>query len=303
MKPNETDPGITPAAETQVADWLRALDLERYASAFEAQRIDMRSLPLLGENDLTELGVPLGHRKLLQKAIAELSAARLPASTTALEAQGLIPAQAERRQITVMFCELIDSTAMANRLDPEALRELMHAYQQACGTAIEKYDGHVAQYLGDGLMAYFGWPLAHEDDAERAVHAAREVVAAVKRAAAAEPRVPTSHVAPAPQRLDASRAVCAGRNRFRTRPLMNRESKWATPCQVVKEWIQNCTSQAAPWALFLASSPSSPRAREASVAQLLGDSDAEGRVLVGVREYVFVSQRQSYRADRRPKRC
>ena len=80
----------------------------------------------------------------------------------------VIQQEAERRQLTVMFCDLVDSTEFSQRLDPESLRELMRAYQQTCTKVIEKYDGHVAQYLGDGLMVYFGWPRAHEDDAERA---------------------------------------------------------------------------------------------------------------------------------------
>src|SRR5262249_33508909 len=88
--------------------------------------------------------------------------------------------EAERRQLTVMFCDLVGSTALAHTLDPESLRELMRAYQQTCGRVVEKYEGHVAQYLGDGLMVYFGWPKAHEDDAERAVRSALEIVDAVK---------------------------------------------------------------------------------------------------------------------------
>jgi class 3 adenylate cyclase len=80
-----------------------------------------------------------------------------------------------------LFCDLVGSTALSQQLDPEALRELMRQYQQACRGAIEKYDGHVAQYLGDGLMVYFGWPRAHEDDAERAVRAALEILSAVKK--------------------------------------------------------------------------------------------------------------------------
>src|SRR5262249_17245396 len=88
--------------------------------------------------------------------------------------------EAERRQLTVMFCDLVGSTELSRRLDPELLRELMHAYQQTCGKVIERYQGHVAQYLGDGLMVYFGWPKAHEDDTERAVRSALEIVEAVK---------------------------------------------------------------------------------------------------------------------------
>ena len=95
--------------------------------------------------------------------------------------------EAERRQITVMFCDLVGSTALSEQLDPEDLRALMQAYQQAAGGVIERYEGHVAQYLGDGLMTYFGWPEAHEDDAGRAVRAGLEVVDAVGRIEAPEP--------------------------------------------------------------------------------------------------------------------
>ena len=91
------------------------------------------------------------------------------------------PAQAQRRQLSVLFCDLVGSTALAERLDPEALRDLMQDYQQTCREVIARYEGHVAQYLGDGLMVYFGWPQAHEDDAARAIRAGLEMVDAVSR--------------------------------------------------------------------------------------------------------------------------
>ncbi|SEB24421.1 adenylate/guanylate cyclase domain-containing protein [Variovorax sp. YR216] len=163
-----------------LSTWLGKLGLDRYVQSFEVHGVDMQSLPLLAESDLAALGVLLGHRKLLLRAIAALDTGTstgrsLRVDSLASEGSSV----AERRQITVLFCDLVGSTEMANNLDPEVLRDLMHAYQKVCGGVIEQYAGHVAQYLGDGLMAYFGWPQAHEDDAERAVHAAREIVSAV----------------------------------------------------------------------------------------------------------------------------
>src|SRR5213079_1675647 len=92
-----------------------------------------------------------------------------------------ITAEAERRQLTVMFCDLVGSSALAERLDPEELRDLMQAYQRTCGDVVARYEGHVAQYLGDGLMVYFGWPRAHEDDAVRAIRAGLEALEAVSK--------------------------------------------------------------------------------------------------------------------------
>ena len=175
-----------------LSSWLHALGLEQYLPLFESNGIDLRSLPLLGDGDLAELGVLLGHRKLLLKAMADRHAGQTAARSFAgapgaVTPQETVPTQAERRQLTVLFCDLVGSTALAHRLDPEALRELMQAYQQACSRVIERYAGHVAQYLGDGLMVYFGWPRAHEDDAERAVRTSLEIVHAVKHVPAPEP--------------------------------------------------------------------------------------------------------------------
>ena len=92
----------------------------------------------------------------------------------------------ERRQLTVMFCDLVGSTALSEKLDPEELRSLLHAYRTLCGDVITRYDGFVARYVGDGILTYFGWPTAHEEDAERAVRAALEIVQTVKRASSTE---------------------------------------------------------------------------------------------------------------------
>src|ERR1700730_14773206 len=149
---------------------------------FESHGIDLHSLPLLTESDLANLGVLLGHRRLLMKAISTLDGARSEPVAVRLPGR-----DAERRQLTVLFCDLVGSTELAQRLDAEVLRELMRAYQQACGQVISQYAGHVAQYLGDGLVVYFGFPEAHEEDAERAVRAALDIVAAVHRLSGASP--------------------------------------------------------------------------------------------------------------------
>jgi class 3 adenylate cyclase/predicted ATPase len=160
---------------SDIRAWLEDLKLTEFADAFEAERIDLEALPDITDADLKEMGLPIGSRRKLLRAVAE--------GAPAAEAQR----EAERRQITVMFCDLVGSTALSETLDPEDLRSLMQAYQQAAGTVIERYRGHVAQYLGDGLMTYFGWPQAHEDDAERAVRAGLDIVDAVKAVKAPEP--------------------------------------------------------------------------------------------------------------------
>jgi class 3 adenylate cyclase len=155
-----------------VMAWLRDLGLDRYETAFRDNEIDWEVLPELSEADLEKLGLPVGPRKKLLKAIAALSAERSSASP----ATG---AEAERRQLTVLFCDLVGSTELSGRLDPEDLSEVMRAYQGCCAEVIGRFSGYVAKYLGDGVLAYFGYPQAHEDDAERAVRAGLGLVAAV----------------------------------------------------------------------------------------------------------------------------
>jgi class 3 adenylate cyclase/tetratricopeptide (TPR) repeat protein/energy-coupling factor transporter ATP-binding protein EcfA2 len=172
--------------------WLQMLGLERYAAVFAENEVDLDTLRVLSEADLEQLGLPFGPRKRLVKALADLAskpAATLvsPSRANQLPSAPDSSTEAERRHLTVMFCDLVGSTALAQKLDPEELRDLMQAYQRACGEVISSYDGHVAQYLGDGLMVYFGWPKAHEDDAERAVRASLDVVDAVKSVPAAAP--------------------------------------------------------------------------------------------------------------------
>jgi class 3 adenylate cyclase/tetratricopeptide (TPR) repeat protein len=176
---------------TDIQDWLGQLGLERYASVFAEHEITLEVLPHLTEPDIDRLALPTGPRRRLMVAIQELAAEiRARTSVEAPEAPVTRPADAEgaeRRQLTVMFCDLVGSTALSQRLDPEELRLLMQAYRKVCGEAVTRYQGYVAQYLGDGLMVYFGWPTAHEDDAERSVRSALEIVQAVKGVRAQPP--------------------------------------------------------------------------------------------------------------------
>lgn len=149
----------------------------------------------LTDADLEKLGVLLGHRKRLLKAIAALRAPIAPpdAAAPARRDEARDPGRAaqpaaERRQLTVMFCDLVGSTGLSARLDPEEMRELLRAYQTTVAGAIARFEGHVAKYMGDGVLAYFGWPQAHEDEAERAVRAGLTVTAAVARLSAPDGR-------------------------------------------------------------------------------------------------------------------
>ncbi len=168
-----------------IAAWLADVGLPQYVELFTREQIDLRVLPELTDDDLTKLGVPLGPRKLLLKAISGLSASGMRDALVRASPPSVL--HAERRQLTVMFCDLVGSTQLSQELDPEALRELMTRYQRACTGVVERYDGHIAQYLGDGIMVYFGWPRAHEDDAERSVRAAIDIQAAVTEVAAPAP--------------------------------------------------------------------------------------------------------------------
>jgi class 3 adenylate cyclase len=173
-------------AAVDVGGWLRKLGLEQYEAAFRENVVGAEVLPHLTADDLKELGVAaVGHRRQLLVAIAELRDAAPLAVRPADDRLASISA-GERRQLTVMFCDLVGSTALSEKLDPEELRNLLHAYRTLCGDVIARYDGFVARYVGDGILAYFGWPTAHEEDAERAARAALEIVQSVKRASAAE---------------------------------------------------------------------------------------------------------------------
>jgi class 3 adenylate cyclase len=169
-----------------VVVWLRGLGLGKYEAAFRENEIDETVLPSLTNENLKELGVTaLGHRLKLLDAIAALrtgAGAKSPSADAATtSAAPSVPAEdrAERRQVTVMFSDLVGSTALSGRMDPEDLRELITAYQKCVAEAVERFGGFVAKYMGDGVLVYFGYPQAHEDDAERAVRAGLQLVAAV----------------------------------------------------------------------------------------------------------------------------
>ena len=169
-----------------IAAWLQDLGLERYAPAFRDNEIDWDALPKLSAEDLKDLGVVLGgHRRKLLDAIAALGTA-LPAATVTAASRARASADAERRQLTVMFCDLVGSTALSTRHDPEDLRELIGDYHRAVADTVGRFDGFVAKYMGDGVLIYFGYPQAHEDDVERAVRAGLAVIEAVGRLPARE---------------------------------------------------------------------------------------------------------------------
>ena len=170
-----------------VAEWLSGLGVGKYVETFRANDIDIRAARYLTEGDLRELSVSLGHRKILLAAIAQLEVAAPSSSVTVASPRVITAAersgqeeQAERRLLSVLFCDLVGSTALARRLDPEDMRALLRSYQDRVAGAITRYGGHVAQYLGDGVMAFFGWPTAFEDQAERAVRAGLEAIEAVQ---------------------------------------------------------------------------------------------------------------------------
>ena len=165
-----------------VAEWLQDLGLERYVPAFRDNEIDWEVLPKLTSEDLREIGVAaIGHRRKLLDAIAALGATAPAAAVMAAPSDASAPVEAERRQLTVIFCDLVGSTALSTRFDPEDLRELIGDYHCAVAETVGRFDGFVAKYMGDGVLIYFGYPQAHEDDAERAVRAGLAVIEAVDR--------------------------------------------------------------------------------------------------------------------------
>jgi class 3 adenylate cyclase len=164
-------------------------------AGFRENEIDLRVLPELTAEDLKELGVAaIGHRRLLLKAIADLAAGagRAAAGASPLPnpppqaGEGMVGAEAERRQLTVMFCDLVDSTRLSARLDPEDLRGIIGAYHRCVTETVESFGGFVARYMGDGVLVYFGYPQAHEDDAERAARCGLALVDRLPRLKQAE---------------------------------------------------------------------------------------------------------------------
>jgi class 3 adenylate cyclase len=166
-----------------VGSWLRGLGLGQYEAAFRENAIDDAVVLNLTAEDLKDLGVGMvGHRRKLLDAIAILRAdanTKAPSRDVLAQSERASKESAERRQVTVMFSDLVGSTALSARMDPEDLREVIAAYHKCVRDIVRRFDGFVAQYLGDGALVYFGYPQAHEDDAERAVRAALELIAAV----------------------------------------------------------------------------------------------------------------------------
>jgi class 3 adenylate cyclase/predicted ATPase len=167
-----------------VGVWLRNLGLGRYERVFSENALESDVLPELTESDLEKLGIPLGDRKRLIKAIRATFADPQNVGPTSAAETGQQPEQrnvpvAERRHLTVMICDIVGSTALSRRLDPEDMRAVVDAYHSACARIIATYDGFLAEFRGDGILAYFGYPRAHEDDAERTVRAALDIVVAV----------------------------------------------------------------------------------------------------------------------------
>jgi class 3 adenylate cyclase/tetratricopeptide (TPR) repeat protein len=158
----------------EIAEWLEKLGLGQYAQRFARNGIDVSVLPELLDEDFDKLGVLLGHRRKMLRAIAALD----PAASIASPAPHH---DAERRHLTVMFCDLVGSTALSARLDPEDMWEVIRAYRAACASVIAAYDGVIARFVGDGILVYFGYPRAHEDDAERAVRAGLDIISAVRQ--------------------------------------------------------------------------------------------------------------------------
>src|SRR5258708_3708177 len=161
---------------TGIAEWLASIGLGEYAQRFGDNAIDLSVVRDLTEQDLKDLGVLRGHRRKMLRAIAEVKgdALRTPPGTQAAPREG-----AERRQLTVMFCDLVGSSALSVRLDPEDLRAVIGAYHACIAEVIARNEGVIARYMGDGVLAYFGYPQAHEDDAEQATRAGLALVDAV----------------------------------------------------------------------------------------------------------------------------
>jgi class 3 adenylate cyclase len=162
-----------------VGSWLRGLSLERYEAAFRENEIDETVLPSLTAEDLKELGVDaVGHRRKLLNAIAALRA-EPNAKATSFDSDKTAKESAERRLLTVMFVDLVGSTALGARLDPEDLRDVIAAYHGCVTSLLARFEGFVARYMGDGVLAYFGYPQAHEEDAERAIRTGIAIIDAV----------------------------------------------------------------------------------------------------------------------------
>lgn len=147
-----------------LSDWLKSHDLERFIEVFEGNEVDLTTLRVLTDSDLKELGIPFGPRKRILSVLGEGKALNESAARAGT-------ATGERRQLTVLFCDMVESTKLAYKFDPERQQIILRAYEEACTTCVNRYEGYVFRMLGDGVVAFFGFPLAHESEAERAVRA------------------------------------------------------------------------------------------------------------------------------------
>jgi len=172
---------VTLDANVDFGRWLEALGLGRYARTFIDNEVGFDALRLLGDSDLKDLGLSLGHRRILQGAIQQLNPGRAPTPSAVGLAVGGPGGPGERRQITVMFCDLVGSSELSVRFDPEDLRNLIHAYYSSCCRIIEQSGGFVARIIGDGILAYFGYPTAREDAAECAIRAGLRITESMDR--------------------------------------------------------------------------------------------------------------------------
>ena len=172
----------------EIATWLGSIGLPEHAECFAANDIDFTILRELSNDDLREMGISsLGHRRKILRAIADLDQAAPPAEAANGPLKQVRQTSAERRQLTIVFCDLVGSTELSRKLDPEEMRDILQIYQESCAQTINAHGGFVAKFMGDGVLAYFGYPVANEDDAARAVTASLELVARVGR-------IPTSEL-------------------------------------------------------------------------------------------------------------
>ena len=169
--------------QSVIAGWLEEIGLAQFARQFVEQQIEMQDLPELSEQDLEKLGIPLGPRKRLLKAIAGLTVVDDLRQSARPTRQDVAPVsvEGERRQLTVLFCDMVGFTELANRVDPEVLQKIIHSYEDACAVCITRFEGYVFQRLGDGIVAFFGYPLAHEGEAERAIRAGLEIIGSLSK--------------------------------------------------------------------------------------------------------------------------
>lgn len=188
----ENEPGT--GTEGELKRWLDGIGLGHYTDLFAQHRLDLDVIGDLTESDLVDLGLPLGDRKRIQRAMAALfQAETAEAPTEAVRPQARAEVGAERRQLTTMFCDMVDSTSLSAQFDPEDVRDMIAGFRETCVRVVKHYEGFAARFVGDGILVYFGYPTAHEDDAERAVRAGLEIVRVLSTAHVVEQRGALSH--------------------------------------------------------------------------------------------------------------